>query len=181
MKIIETLLQGCYVLEPIPFMDERGLFFESYHQKRLEDYIGKKINFVQDNISISKNGVLRGLHYQTGIHSQAKLVQVLKGEVLDVVVDLRKESTTYGQHFKLKLSLENRKIIFIPKGMAHGFLALTDEVIFAYKCDEYYHPQSEAGIMFNDPELDINWEFTETNMIISEKDIKLPLWKDRKF
>lgn len=181
MKIIETLLQGCYVLEPIPFMDERGLFFESYHQKRLEDYIGKKINFVQDNISISKNGVLRGLHYQTGIHSQAKLVQVLKGEALDVVVDLRKESTTYGQHFKLKLSLENRKIIFIPKGMAHGFLALTDEVIFAYKCDEYYHPQSEAGIMFNDPELDINWEFTETNMIISEKDIKLPLWKDRKF
>ena len=180
MKIIETLLQGCYVLEPIPFMDERGLFFESYHQKRLEDYIGKKINFVQDNISISKNGVLRGLHYQTGIHSQAKLVQVLKGEALDVVVDLRKESTTYGQHFKLKLSLENRKIIFIPKGMAHGFLALTDEVIFAYKCDEYYHPQSEAGIMFNDPELDINWEFTETNMIISEKDIKLPLWKDRK-
>tara|TARA_R110002167_G_scaffold65803_1_gene186187 strand:+ start:1292 stop:1780 length:489 start_codon:yes stop_codon:yes gene_type:complete len=162
-------------------MDERGLFFESYHQKRLEDYIGKKINFVQDNISISKNGVLRGLHYQTGIHSQAKLVQVLKGEALDVVVDLRKESTTYGQHFKLKLSLENRKIIFIPKGMAHGFLALTDEVIFAYKCDEYYHPQSEAGIMFNDPELDINWEFTETNMIISEKDIKLPLWKDRKF
>tara|TARA_R110000868_G_scaffold106564_1_gene292155 strand:- start:69 stop:614 length:546 start_codon:yes stop_codon:yes gene_type:complete len=181
VKIIETLLQGCYVLEPIPFMDERGLFFESYHQKRLEDYIGKKINFVQDNISISKNGVLRGLHYQTGIHSQAKLVQVLKGEALDVVVDLRKESTTYGQHFKLKLSLENRKIIFIPKGMAHGFLALTDEVIFAYKCDEYYHPQSEAGIMFNDPELDINWEFTETNMIISEKDIKLPLWKDRKF
>tara|TARA_R110001583_G_scaffold36324_15_gene119761 strand:+ start:1542 stop:2030 length:489 start_codon:yes stop_codon:yes gene_type:complete len=161
-------------------MDERGLFFESYHQKRLEDYIGKKINFVQDNISISKNGVLRGLHYQTGIHSQAKLVQVLKGEALDVVVDLRKESTTYGQHFKLKLSLENRKIIFIPKGMAHGFLALTDEVIFAYKCDEYYHPQSEAGIMFNDPELDINWEFTETNMIISEKDLKLPLWKDRK-
>ena len=181
MKIIETLLQGCYVLEPIPFMDERGLFFESYHQKRLEDYIGKKINFVQDNISISKNGVLRGLHYQTGIHSQAKLVQVLKGEALDVVVDLRKESSTFGQHFKLKLSLENRKIIFIPKGMAHGFLALTDEVIFAYKCDEYYHPQSEAGIMFNDPELDINWEFTETNMIISEKDIKLPLWKDRKF
>ncbi|TQO38897.1 dTDP-4-dehydrorhamnose 3,5-epimerase [Arenibacter algicola] len=180
MKIIETLLQGCYVLEPIPFMDERGLFFESYHQKRLEDYIGKKINFVQDNISISKNGVLRGLHYQTGIHSQAKLVQVLKGEVLDVVVDLRKESSTFGQHFKLKLSLENRKIIFIPKGMAHGFLALTDEVIFAYKCDEYYHPQSEAGIMFNDPELDINWEFTETNMIISEKDLKLPLWKDRK-
>tara|TARA_R110000796_G_scaffold77799_6_gene173846 strand:- start:22941 stop:23486 length:546 start_codon:yes stop_codon:yes gene_type:complete len=180
VKIIETLLQGCYVLEPIPFMDERGLFFESYHQKRLEDYIGKKINFVQDNISISKNGVLRGLHYQTGIHSQAKLVQVLKGEVLDVVVDLRKESSTFGQHFKLKLSLENRKIIFIPKGMAHGFLALTDEVIFAYKCDEYYHPQSEAGIMFNDPELDINWEFTETNMIISEKDLKLPLWKDRK-
>ena len=180
MKITETLLPGCYVLEPIAFMDERGLFFESYHQNRLEDYIGKKINFVQDNISISKKGVLRGLHYQIGIHSQAKLVQVLKGEVLDVVVDLRKESSTFGQHFKLKLSPENKKIIFIPKGMAHGFLALTDEVIFAYKCDEYYHPQSEAGILFNDPELDINWEFTETNMIISEKDLKLPLWKDRK-
>ena len=181
MKIIETLLSGCYVLEPTAFKDERGLFFESYHQKRLEDYIGKKINFVQDNISISKKGVMRGLHYQTGIHSQAKLVQVLKGEVLDVVVDLRKESSTFGQHFKLKLSPENRDIIFIPKGMAHGFLALTNEVIFAYKCDEYYHPQSEAGILFNDLELDINWEFTETNMILSEKDLKLPLWKNRKF
>ncbi|MDO6604340.1 dTDP-4-dehydrorhamnose 3,5-epimerase [Arenibacter palladensis] len=181
MKITETLLQGCYVLEPIAFKDERGLFFESYHQKRLEGYIAKKINFVQDNISISKKGVLRGLHYQTGIHSQAKLVQVLKGEVLDVVVDLRKESSTFGLHFKLKLSPENRKIIFIPKGMAHGFLALTDEVIFAYKCDEYYQPQSEAGILFNDPDLNINWEFTETNMILSEKDLKLPLWKDLKF
>ena len=180
MKITNTLLQGCYVLEPLVHQDERGLFFESYHQKKLEEYIGEKINFVQDNISISKKGVLRGLHYQTGEHSQAKLVQVLKGEVLDVIVDLRKQSTTFGAHFKLRLSSENRKSIFVPKGMAHGFLALTKEVIFAYKCDEYYHPQSEAGILFNDQDLDIEWEFNEAKMILSQKDLKLPLWKDRK-
>jgi dTDP-4-dehydrorhamnose 3,5-epimerase len=180
LKITETILKGCYILEPILFEDKRGLFYESYQKKELEENIGREVNFVQDNVSISKKGVLRGLHYQTGIHTQAKLVHVLKGEVLDVVVDLRKESTTFGQHFKVKISWENKKSIFIPKGMAHGFLAMTEEVIFAYKCDEYYHPQSEAGILFKDSHLNIDWELMETEMVLSEKDLKLPLWKDRK-
>lgn len=178
MKITETQLKGCFIIEPKIHVDDRGFFFESYHKTLFEEAIEKTIDFVQDNISISKKGVLRGLHYQTGVHSQAKLVQVLKGEVLDVIVDLRKKSSTFGQHFKLKLSSENRKSIFIPKGMAHGFLALTEEVIFTYKCDGYYHLPSEAGIIYNDPDLQIDWEFEETDMILSEKDLKLPLWKD---
>ncbi len=180
MKVIETQLKGCFVLEPKVHKDERGVFYESYHKAQLEEALGARINFVQDNISVSKKGVLRGLHFQAGKHAQAKLVQVLKGEVMDVVVDLRRDSNTFGQHFKLKLSSENRKSLFIPKGMAHGFLALTNEVIFAYKCDAYYHPRSEAGIVFNDPELKIDWELSETDMILSEKDLRLPLWKNRK-
>ena len=179
MKITETRLKGCFVLEPTIYKDHRGLFMESYQKNSLEEAIGASINFVQDNISVSKKGVLRGLHYQTGKHDQAKLIQVLKGTVLDVVIDLREESATFGQHLKFKISDENRKSIFIPKGMAHGFLALTDEVIFAYKCDTYYHPQAEAGIVFNDSYLNIDWEISETDMILSEKDLNLPLWKSR--
>ena len=180
MKITETTLKGCFILEPKIHKDERGLFLESYHKTILEQAIGESINFVQDNISVSKRGVLRGLHFQTGKHAQAKLVQVLKGEVLDVLVDIRKKSSTYGNHFKLKLSAENRKSIFIPKGIAHGFMALTEEVIFMYKCDSYYHPQSEAGILFKDADLNIDWGISQNEMIISEKDLKLPLWKDIK-
>src|SRR5690606_23183468 len=179
MKITETRLKGCFVLEPTIFKDNRGLFMESYKKSSLEEAIGASINFVQDNISVSKKGVLRGLHYQTGKHAQVKLVQVIKGAVLDVVADMREESATFGQYLKFKISDENRKSIFIPKGMAHGFLALTDEVIFAYKCDAYYHPQAEAGIVFNDSNLNIDWEISETEMILSEKDLNLPLWKNR--
>jgi dTDP-4-dehydrorhamnose 3,5-epimerase len=178
LKITETQLKGCFILKPKVHEDERGIFFESYHKAHLEEFIGEPINFVQDNISVSKKGVLRGLHYQTGVHSQAKLVQVLKGEVLDVVVDLRKESTTFGQHFKLILSFENKKSIFIPKGMAHGFLALTQEVIFAYKCDSHYHKESERGMKYNDPDLNIDWETQEMDLILSPKDLELPLWKN---
>ena len=158
MKISKTKLKGCLILEPTIHKDDRGLFFESYHKTNLESVIGEQINFVQDNISVSKKGVLRGLHYQTGKHAQAKLVQVLKGEILDVVVDLRPESNTFGQHFKLNISSKNRKSIFIPKGMGHGFLALTDDVIFSYKCDSYYHKEAERGIIYDDPDLNINWE-----------------------
>lgn len=180
MKIIETKLKGCFILEPTVFNDDRGYFFESYNTRRFNEAIGQAVHFVQDNISVSKKGVLRGLHYQIGEYAQAKLAQVIKGAVLDVVVDLREESVTFGQYFKLKISEENKKSIFIPKGMAHGFLALTDEVIFAYKCDAYYHPQAEAGIKYNDPFLNIDWEISETEIILSEKDLKLPLWTKRR-
>ena len=178
MKITKTQLKGCFILEPTLYEDERGIFFESYHKTNLEKALGETINFVQDNISVSKKGVLRGLHFQAGKHAQTKLVQVLQGEVLDVVVDLRKESNTYGQHFKLKLSSKNRKSIFIPKGMAHGFLSMTHEVIFAYKCDAHYRKESEGGIKYNDPDLDIDWETQGMELILSPKDLDLPLWKD---
>lgn len=178
MKITETQLKGCFILEPTVYEDERGIFFESYHKTNLEKALGETINFVQDNISVSKKGVLRGLHFQAGKHAQAKLVQVVQGEVLDVVVDLRKESNTYGQHFKLKLSSKNKKLLFIPKGMAHGFLAMTQEVIFSYKCDSHYHKESERGIKYNDPDLDIDWETQGMDLILSPKDLDLPLWKE---
>ena len=177
MNIIETIFEGCFVLKPKIHEDKRGLFFESYQKNRLEEGIGKQINFVQDNISVSKKGVLRGLHYQTGEHAQAKLAQVLKGEVIDVVVDLRKRSKTFGKHFKLKLSSDNRMAIFIPKGIAHGFLALTDEVIFAYKCDQYYNPKAERGIVYNDQDLNIEWELPKYQINLSAKDLDLPSFK----
>ena len=178
MNIIETIFEGCFVLKPKIHEDKRGLFFESYQKSRLEEGIGKQINFVQDNISVSKKGVLRGLHYQKGIHAQAKLIQVLKGEALDVVVDLRKGSKTFGKHFKLKISSTNRKLIFIPKGMAHGFLALTEEVIFTYKCDNYYNHMAEGGILYNDVDLNIDWEIPVDKVILSKKDLSLPALKD---
>ena len=178
MKITETPIKGCYILEPITYEDERGLFYESYHKDRFDRSIGGKVDFVQDNVSISKKGVLRGLHYQKGDSAQAKLVHVVMGEVLDVIVDIRKGSPSFGKHFKMKLSDENRTSIFIPKGMAHGFLAMTDDVIFSYKCDALYNPKSEAGILYNDPALDINWEMAEDDLILSKKDLKLPLLKD---
>jgi len=179
MQITETKLKGCFIIEPTLFNDDRGYFFESYNAKRFNDAVGQTVHFVQDNISVSKKGVLRGLHYQTGEYAQAKLIHVIKGAVLDVVVDLRKESATFGQHFKLRISEGNRKSIFIPKGMAHGFLAMTEEVIFAYKCDAYYDPKAEAGIIFNDPYLNIDWEISEAETILSEKDLNLPKWENR--
>ena len=174
----ETKLKGCFIIEPNIFKDDRGLFYESYKKLEFEDQLGERVDFVQDSVSVSKKGVLRGLHYQKENHAQAKLIQVLKGEILDVVVDLRKASKTFGKHFKLKLSSENRMAIFIPKGMAHGFLAITDEVIFTYKCDAYYHKESEAGIKYNDPDLNIDWEIANNGLILSPKDLQLPLWKD---
>src|SRR5690606_8138624 len=179
MQITETKLKGCLIIEPTLFNDDRGYFFESYNAKRFNDAVGQTVHFVQDNISVSKKGVLRGLHYQTGEYAQAKLIHVIKGAVLDVVVDLRKESATFGQHFKLRISEGNRKSIFIPKGMAHGFLAMTEEVIFAYKCDAYYDPKAEAGIIFNDPYLNIDWEISEAETMLSEKDLNLPKWENR--
>lgn len=178
MKITETKLKDCYSIDPDIFTDHRGVFFESFHKADLEEAMGTSIHFVQSNVSISKKGVLRGLHFQKGKFAQSKLVQVLKGEVLDVVVDVRRDSLTFGQHIKFKLSSENRKSIYIPRGMAHGFLALSEEVIFEYKCGAYYNRESESGILFNDPDLGIEWEFPLNKIILSEKDLKLPLFKD---
>ncbi|MFK7813232.1 MAG: dTDP-4-dehydrorhamnose 3,5-epimerase [Maribacter sp.] len=178
MNCTETNLKGCFVLEPQIFEDDRGLFFESYNQRKFEEIIGQRVDFVQDNQSVSKKGVLRGLHFQEGKYAQSKLVRVLMGEVFDVVVDLRENSETFGNHFKLKLSGENKKIIFIPKGMAHGFVTLSKEAVFAYKCDDYYHQASENGIIYNDRTLQIDWELPSDELILSQKDKDLPTFKE---
>lgn len=177
MQITETHLKGCYIIEPKIFEDERGFFFESYKKNEFEQVTGRSIDFVQHNQSISKRGVLRGLHLQTGEHAQSKLISVVKGEVLDVVVDFREDSKTFGQHFKLRLSEENKKSIFIPKGMAHGFLTLSEEAVFTYKCDAYYQPASESGILYSDDALNIDWEYPKEALILSKKDRKLPTLK----
>lgn len=179
MKVTETALKDCFIIEPDVFFDERGCFFESYNQREFTQRIGKEIGFVQDNQSVSSKGVLRGLHYQRGEHQQAKLVRVIQGEVLDVVVDLRPNSPTYGAHVKEILSGENQKQVFIPRGCAHGFLVLSETAIFSYKCDNYYHKESEGGIIYNDPDLGIDWgsEGLE-NRIVSEKDLRLPTFKN---
>lgn len=178
MLITEIHLNGCYVLEPKIFEDERGIFFESYKKNEFEKVTGQSIDFVQHNQSISKRGVLRGLHLQTGQHAQSKLITVVMGEILDVIVDVRKDSKTFGHHFKLKLSGSNKKSIFIPKGMAHGFLTLSEEAIFAYYCDGYYHPESESGILYSDDALNIDWEYPKEELILSEKDRNLPTLKE---
>ena len=178
MKLTETKLKGSFVIEPEVFEDSRGHFFESYHQQKFEDAIGQQIDFVQDNQSMSKQGVLRGLHFQNEQYAQSKLVRVIAGEVLDVIVDLRTKSETFGQHFKLRLSAENQKMIFIPKGMAHGFLTLTKSAIFSYKCDTYYHPAAENGIVYNDESLKIDWEYPSEKIILSQKDTELLKFKE---
>lgn len=177
MNCIETNLKGCFVLEPQVFEDDRGFFYESYNKRKFEDAIGEQIDFVQDNQSVSKKGVLRGLHFQTGGHAQSKLVRVLRGEVLDIVVDLREKSETFGKHFKLKLSEDNNKMIFIPKGMAHGFITLSNTAVFAYKCDNYYHQTSESGIIYDDETLQIDWGLKARELILSKKDKDLPTFK----
>lgn len=174
MNFIETKLEGCFIIEPKVFNDERGYFMESFNEKTFQQGTGTKINFVQDNQSFSRKGVLRGLHYQTGDHAQAKLVRVLQGEVLDVAVDIRPDSQTYGQYVAVQLSAENNRQMFIPKGFAHGFLVLSDTATFFYKCDNFYNKESEGGIIFNDPALNIDWQFPTESLLISEKDIVLP-------
>lgn len=151
---------------------------ETFHQKRFEEIHGTPILFIQDNQSVSQKFVLRGLHFQKGAHAQAKLARVICGSALDVVVDIREGSPSYGEHFTTELSGENRKILFIPKGLAHGFLALEDQTIFSYKCDAYYNPDAEAGIIYNDPDLGIDWGVDPDKMIFSEKDLRLPRFKD---
>lgn len=174
----ETKLKGCFILEPTIFEDSRGYFFESFNEKKFEEITGKKIHFVQDNESHSKKGVLRGLHYQYGDAAQAKLVRVLKGSVLDVAVDLRKKSPTFGQYESIILSEKNKKQFFIPRGFAHGFLVLEEGTLFNYKCDNFYSKASEKGVLYNDNYLNIDWLFKKEHLHLSEKDLLLPTFQN---
>lgn len=180
LKFTETKLKGCFILEPKIFKDERGYFMESFNAKTFQEGIGQKVTFVQDNQSFSTRGVLRGLHYQSGEHAQAKLVRVLQGEVLDVAVDLRPNSETFGQYEAVLLSSDNQKQFFVPRGFAHGFLVLSETATFFYKCDNFYNKESEGGIIYNDPNLNIDWNFEESELIISEKDTILPTLENAK-
>jgi dTDP-4-dehydrorhamnose 3,5-epimerase len=177
MNIIETEIQGVYIIEPKVFGDSRGYFFESYSRREFEAKVGP-VEFVQDNESKSCYGVVRGLHFQKPPHAQAKLVRVVKGKVLDVAVDLRKDSPTYGRHVSVELSEDNRRQVFIPKGFAHGFSVLSEEAVFQYKCDDYYAPETECAIAWNDPELNIDWRIPADQVILSEKDKRHPELKD---
>ena len=173
----ETKLKGCFIIEPQVFDDERGYFFESFNQKNFNEIVNQNINFVQDNESFSSKGVLRGLHYQIGVYAQAKLVRVIKGSVLDVAVDVRKESSTYKQYISIELTGQNKKQLFIPRGFAHGFIVLSNTAIFSYKCDNFYKKGYEGGIIYNDKDLNIDWKLDEEEFIVSEKDLQLPMLK----
>jgi dTDP-4-dehydrorhamnose 3,5-epimerase len=174
MQLLPTCLADCFVIKPTVFTDNRGYFFECFNENTFRNLAGFSVHFVQDNQSYSKYGVLRGLHFQTGENAQAKLVQVVKGKVLDVAVDLRAESATYGRHESVVLSEENKKTFFIPRGFAHGFVVLSEEAIFQYKCDNYYNKQSEGGIHYADPSLSIDWKLPANDLIVSDKDRELP-------
>ncbi len=177
MVFKKTAIEGVYIIEPRVFNDARGYFFEAWKKEEFEEQIGK-VEFIQDNESKSSRGVLRGLHYQKGAFSQAKLVRVIKGRVLDVAVDIRRSSPTFGQHIMVELSDENKRQFFIPRGFAHGFLVLSDEAIFTYKVDNPYAPQADGGIRWNDPELGIEWPIVADEVLTSEKDLRLPFLKD---
>ena len=174
MEVIKTAIEGVFILEPRVFKDARGYFFESFSQRDFDRLVGP-ITFVQDNESKSSYGVMRGLHFQKPPYAQSKLVRCIKGAVLDVAVDLRKGSPTYGQHVAVELTEDNHRQVFIPKGFAHGFSVLSETAVFQYKCDEFYHPESEGGISLQDETLNINWRIPTDKALLSEKDIKQPL------
>lgn len=170
MKVEKTPLKDCYIIHNNVFRDSRGYFFESFNKQRFLEQTGLDIDFVQDNQSMSQFGVLRGLHFQTGDHAQAKLVRVLQGKVLDVAIDIRKHSPTFGKNFTVELSDSSDTQLFIPRGFAHGFLVLSETATFFYKCDNLYNKESEGGIAYNDPELNIDWKIDPSSIILSEKD-----------
>jgi dTDP-4-dehydrorhamnose 3,5-epimerase len=174
MEFEEIFIKGAFLLKPKVFGDSRGYFFESFNEEEFKKHIGQ-VNFIQDNESMSSAGVLRGLHFQKGEYAQAKLVRVVKGAVLDVIVDIRPGSPTFGKYFSVELTEENKLQLFLPRGMAHGFVVLQDNTIFAYKVDNVYSPENESGISYNDPYLGIDWQLPESSLILSEKDKKLPL------
>ena len=173
MELIGTAIDGVYILKPRVFTDARGYFFESYSKRVFEEKVGR-VDFVQDNESMSRRGVVRGLHFQAPPFAQSKLVRCIRGKVLDVVVDIRVGSPTYGQHVAVELSEENKLQFFIPKGFAHGFAVLSDEAVFQYKCDEYYHPEAEGGLSALDPALGIDWRLTPSEILLSDKDLRNP-------
>lgn len=177
MNIVETEIKGVFIIEPKVFGDNRGYFFESFSQREFESVIGP-VTFVQDNQSKSSYGVVRGLHFQKPPHAQAKLVRVVKGKVLDVAVDLRKDSPTFGKYMAVELSDENHRQVFIPKGFAHGFSVLSEEAVFQYKCDEYYAPESEEAIAWDDQDLNIDWKVPAEDVVLSAKDRNHPSLKD---
>ena len=177
MKLIKTHIEGVTVIEPKVFSDSRGCFFESFSERDFAEAVGP-VRFVKDNESRSVYGVIRGLHFQKPPHAQAKLVRVVKGKVLDVAVDLRKDSPTFGQHVAMELSDENRRQMFIPRGFAHGFSVLSEEAVFQYKCDSYYAPESEGSLAWNDPDLNIDWNVPAGSEILSDKDRMSPRLKD---
>lgn len=173
MKVIETTLPGLFVIEPIVFEDARGYFYESYNEQKFKG-AGIKTQFVQDNQSKSSYGVIRGLHFQKEPYAQTKLVRVLEGVILDVVVDIRKGSPTYGKSFSIELSVSNKKQLYVPKGFAHGFSVLSETAVVFYKCDAFYHPAAEGGILYNDPDLRIDWKVIQGKETLSPKDLILP-------
>jgi len=177
MKFTKTSIEGLVIIDPTVFGDNRGYFLESYNEKEFKEVIGN-VSFVQDNESKSSKGVLRGLHFQKSPFAQAKLVRCIEGKVLDVVVDIRKNSKTYGQYFTTELSGENKKQVFIPRGFAHGFLVLSDSAIFAYKVDNTYAPEHDAGIRWNDPIVNIQWGLSESEVLVSDKDAQLPFFNE---
>lgn len=174
MKVTETKLKGCFILEPLKLGDKRGYFFESFNAKTFQELTGTETQFVQDNQSFSSKGVLRGLHAQRGEYAQAKLVRVLQGHVLDIIVDARPGSATFGQHVAVELSEENNLQVFIPRGFLHGFVVLSDTATFFYKCDNFYHKDAEWGVRYDDPSLAIDWKLPAAELIISDKDKVLP-------
>ncbi|MEY2829592.1 MAG: dTDP-4-dehydrorhamnose 3,5-epimerase [Bacteroidota bacterium] len=174
MKVIETPIKDLLVIQPTIFNDSRGYFFESFNQQKFNELTTTNTLFVQDNQAFSSYGVLRGLHYQLNPYSQAKLVSVLHGKVLDVAVDIRKGSSTYGKHFSIELSDENKTQLFVPRGFAHGYVVLSEKAHFFYKCDNFYSKENEGGIAYNDPTLNIDWQIDLSKAILSDKDIVLP-------
>ncbi len=177
MKVEATPLKDCYIIHDTIFKDNRGYFFESFNQQTFAQQTGLDVQFVQDNQSSSVRGVLRGLHFQKGDAAQAKLVRVLQGSVLDVAVDIRKDSPTFGQHFAIELTDTSHTQFFVPRGFAHGFVVLSEVAIFFYKCDNLYNKASEGGLMYNDPQLNIDWRLPQSELILSDKDLVNPLFK----
>lgn len=177
MNIIKTGIEGVVILEPDVFGDARGYFFESYSQNRFDESV-RPVRFVQDNESKSRRGVLRGLHFQKGLHAQSKLVRVVKGRVLDVAVDIRRSSPTFGRHVAVELTGENHLQFFIPRGFAHGFSVLSDEAVFQYKCDNLYAPESEGAIAWDDPDIGIDWRLAPDEVLLSAKDARNPRLRD---
>lgn len=181
MKLKETPLKDCYIIEPTVFEDDRGYFFEKFNEKRFVELTGFNGHFVQDNVSKSSYGVLRGLHFQKGEHAQAKLVSCLDGKVFDVAVDLRKDSPTFGRSFGIELTGENKLQLYVPRGFAHGFAVISDKATFTYKCDNFYNKESEGSVLWNDADLGIDWKLPADDVLLSEKDKLSPTFQEGNF